>query len=652
MRYRIHTFRTVLPEYHKLIELCSPSMRPACRSLFLFVAVLLPGFRLQAQGALETTPDSSASGMKFRPLVIPGDNLLWAIDSTRAYDSGFADVHLFSPLHRRLQVWQDLGHAGSPGVNLLPTALTAAGWRSGFNAYQQLVRGPIESSFIARNPFSSFHYSQGNQGQIFLNAFHTQNISPGWNVAIDYQSLQSQGLYEYAIHQQRYFRFASLYRSPNRRYTGRFTANWNRITRNENYGLADSARFFNETLPIFVPRSTSAGSAYRNTLHTYRHDYRLGKDSTSPWFLYNELRWSREQFEYNDNLPQDTLYSLPPLRGPGAFDDSFRMRSLEQESGLLYSDYRGMGSGRSLSGLLVFGSSAMRVGGFNMVAGRYFNTWYRALLGQGLAGTRALSWQMEWQQFTGGYNAGDYRLDAKAGWRREAWVFAARATQQRSRPAFTDNFFYSNRYHWKNDFRAMAIAEIEPSLQYRHKGFQTGIAPRFGRVDRLVYIAANGLPAQADNATGYGDIHLHAGIEKGHLFMQHHLHRLSSSQRAVMPLPEWAGRHNFGYTGTWFKGVLKVRAGVDLWWTSRFTAYAYLPATGRFGVQNNLTTGGYPAADVYFSGAIKQVHFFVKMEHVNEGWLPARTAVPYWSSAGYVLEPRRMRLGLRWAFYN
>jgi hypothetical protein len=63
-------------------------------------------------------------------------------------------------------------------------------------------------------------------------------------------------------------------------------------------------------------------------------------------------------------------------------------------------------------------------------------------------------------------------------------------------------------------------------------------------------------------------------------------------------------------------------------------------------------TGGYPAADVYFSGAIKQVHFFVKMEHVNQGLFPAPGSVPYWSAASYALEPRRMRLGLRWAFYN
>lgn len=620
--------------------------------VFLFALFFSGTGHLLAQGPEEQTADSSGSGMKYRPLELSGDKLLWAIDSFRAMDSGFAEVHLFSPLHRRLQVWQDLGHAGSPGINLLPNGAVQPGWRSGFNAYQALVRGPLEASYIARNPFSSFHYSQGTQGQIFLNAFHTQNITPGWNAAIDYQSLQSQGLYEYATHQQRYFRFASMYRSPNRRYTGRFTANWNRFRRNENYGLADSARLFNETLPIFVPRSTSASSAYRNTLHSYRQDYRLGKDSASPLFLFNTLSWRREQLEYSDNLPQDSLYPLQPLRGPGAFEDSFRLRSLEQESGLYYSDYRGKGINKGLTALLVVGSASMRAGGLNMRAGNYHNTWYRTQFGQGLADNRPLAWQLQWQQFTSGYNAGDYRLDAEARWRRGAWLFSGQATRQQSRAAFTESFFYSNRHHWKNDFRPMLISDIEPALHYQKARFNAGLSQRIGRVDRLVYTAADGMPMQADFATSYADLHLQLGYGGGHFFMQHHLHRLGSSRLSVLPLPEWAGRHNLGYAGTWFKGVLKVRAGIDLWWTSRFSGYTYIPATGRFAVQPGRLTGGYPAADVYFSGAIKQVHFFVKMEHVNQGLFPAPGSVPYWSAAAYALEPRRMRLGLRWAFYN
>ena len=607
---------------------------------------------MYAQGVNNEVADSSASAMRYRPLVVGGDNLLWAIDSTADIDTGYADVHLFSPLHRRLQVWQDLGHAGSPGINLLPTGTVKPGWRSGFNAYQHLVRSPLRESYIARNPYSSFHYSQGRQGQIFLNAFHTQNITPGWNTAIDYQSLQSQGLYEYAEHQQRHFRFASMYRSQNRRYTGRFNANWNRFTRNEHYGLADSARLFNDALPIFVPRSKSASSAYRNTEHTWRQDYRIGKDSVSPLFLHNELRWKRELFEYGDKLPQDTLYPLPPVRGPGAFEDSFRMRSLEQETGLCYSNYRGEGRVTGLTGMLVLGSSAMRVGGFNMSAGRYYNTWYRAHIGQGIAGHRPLSWQLDWQQFTGGYNVGDYRLDAKAVLKRGAMEYSGRATQQQSRAAFTEAFFYSNRYHWKNDFRPMIISEFEPAIRYQHAIFYIELSSRIGRSEGYVYVAENGLPSQLSDAVVYSDLQLKTGMETRHFFMQLDMHRLSNSQSLAMPLPAWAGRHHLGYKGTWFKGVLKVRAGLDVWWTSSFPGYTYIPATGRFGVQTKTVTGGYPATDVYFSGAIKQVHFFVKMEHVNEGVFPLRSSVPYWSIAGYALEPRRMRLGLRWVFYN
>jgi hypothetical protein len=101
----------------------------------------------------------------------------------------------------------------------------------------------------------------------------------------------------------------------------------------------------------------------------------------------------------------------------------------------------------------------------------------------------------------------------------------------------------------------------------------------------------------------------------------------------------------------WFNGVLRLRAGFDIWWHSRFNGYGYHPAPGRFYVQQN-KFGAYPLVDFFVNGEVKNLQFFVKMEHLNQGLYPSPNEVPYWSAAGYAFEPRRFRLGLRWGFFN
>jgi hypothetical protein len=179
-----------------------------------------------------------------------------------------------------------------------------------------------------------------------------------------------------------------------------------------------------------------------------------------------------------------------------------------------------------------------------------------------------------------------------------------------------------------------------------------GIGYRFGNINRWVYTGSDLLPAQHNGNLRYGDLHLSSRFEGRHIFAHNSLHLLRSSEQRIMPVPDFTGFHSLGYRGIWFKGVLQVRTGLDIWWTSRFTGYGYVPATGRFHVQHTQITGGYPAIDWFISGQVKQLQFFVKMEHLNQGIWPLASETAYWSAAGYALEPRRMRLGIRWNFFN
>jgi hypothetical protein len=621
------------------------------RRFFSILLLLSASFsELSAQLDMAASGSPAAdTGLRVKPRVQSWESYLLQPNKFQTLDTALDFVHRYAPLTQTEHAWQDLGHAGAPAKNLIPSAIQPAGLRSGFDAYRMLLRPGMNLVYNASNPYSRFQYTQGSQGLIGLQALHTQNITPGWNTTIDYHSLQSQGLYEHSSHKQRNVQAASHYAAPNGRYLNRITTTWNRFERNEHWGVRDTARLFSQQPSIFLPRNESANSSYFQSHHEVHQHYKLADSGLfSGLSLVHRMRYTRERFEYQDQNSPDSFYGPFNFYQMQGCADSFYLREAATEAGFMLQQQQ---QTKPWNLLVLGGISHIRAGAYRAVPGNYHNSWVKTSLSYGLPENNASNAQVNAIQYFSGYNAGDYLVDARATLVKENRFSGFQYVAQRNRAGFTDQFYFSKHFSWNNAFNSVRTAEWRLRAGLSLANHLLEVYYRSGSVRDLVYMNSALNMTQAKDAVTFGDLAINTRSAWRHFYLNNHIHFMGSSNTTVLPVPQWSGTHSLGYKGLWFNGVLRIRTGVDVWWYSRFNGYGYHPATGRFYVQQN-KFGAYPLVDFFVNGEVKNLQFYVKMEHLNQGLYPLSNEVPYWSAAGYAFEPRRFRLGLRWGFFN
>ncbi len=71
-----------------------------------------------------------------------------------------------------------------------------------------------------------------------------------------------------------------------------------------------------------------------------------------------------------------------------------------------------------------------------------------------------------------------------------------------------------------------------------------------------------------------------------------------------------------------FKGALVADLGFDFYYTTKYRASAYMPATGVFHLQDEYEVGGYPFLDVFLAFRVKQTRMFASYQQYTAGcWI-------------------------------
>ena len=91
-----------------------------------------------------------------------------------------------------------------------------------------------------------------------------------------------------------------------------------------------------------------------------------------------------------------------------------------------------------------------------------------------------------------------------------------------------------------------------------------------------------------------------------------------------------------------------VMLGFDLFYNTKYYADAYMPSLNSFHRQHEKQLGNYPFVDVFLNMQLKRFKFFLKVEHVNAGWIDQN----YFSVLHYPRNGRDLKFGLSWTFYD
>ncbi|MEC8693324.1 MAG: putative porin [Bacteroidota bacterium] len=615
-----------------------------------------------------TSADSTFSNHSDKPAIIPfmqKANLLWhGLDTLIQEDSQLLLNHRYSPENRSVQPLLNLGLYGGPLIKL-SSKKNVFGLSSGILLNDIASINPYNFLFRkVEQAFTQFDYSQGAGGYVGLEALHSQNFSPTWNVSIDYRSVLNEDMYVGANQDNlgRNLGIGSRFITENERYEQQLILSWNRNRRVENGGLqtdslfygpldSDITAFQQRTFGFYYPNLSEASSFTSKTHHQLKHRYFL--DTQKSWSAYHIWNFHNDRRTYSDEAMNRNFYTLPILFDTTETRDSISFKYGSQEFGIENNTNKfhlGLGLDFQYGGFryqndtqiqrdLTFRSTGVNA---NLIL---FNT---------IAGWT----QIHYSRYFGGYLDKNEKITFTSKNKlSDSFDLQIGLNHQKNSPTIFQNYFLSNFYDFKGNLsegHTIICNQLNASIQYKNGRLKLSSLLSVGNRNGEIGLIQQATPSIIGNFR-FVEGNVNARLKGQHWMFVSSLafHKNNASEVTNLGIPILYPRLGLSYQNDAFRKALSYRLGIDLSYTSSYANWEYRPEMGQFILHNDRALlGNYPLFDVYLSGRIQTVDFFLKFEHLNEWWLIPRMNYRYESSLTYPIQPFRFRFGFSWKFWN
>lgn len=204
----------------------------------------------------------------------------------------------------------------------------------------------------------------------------------------------------------------------------------------------------------------------------------------------------------------------------------------------------------------------------------------------------------------------------------------------------------SNHFEWRNHFQQQQI--FDAGLGFKLNKI-IAFDVLYQSINHLLYFDSTAAPAQLQEKTNnlaaslsFSKVFLkHIGIYVSHTYQQ-------TSAAEVLKVPAQTSVVKLYYHADVKNKPLQINIGAQLRFYQSYNVYAYMPATQVFYLQNARNSGNFPYLDVYLSGRIRPVTFFVKLENILAGY----AGYDYFLVAGYYQPELAFRMGITWQFWD
>ncbi|MDG1720105.1 MAG: hypothetical protein P8I31_02505, partial [Bacteroidia bacterium] len=246
-----------------------------------------------------------------------------------------------------------------------------------------------------------------------------------------------------------------------------------------------------------------------------------------------------------------------------------------------------------------------------------------------------------------GYNTGDYSIDGILSTSFKNFYINGGFLIQKVEPKFMQQEFRSNVVQWKNDFSKINVNQLHGtvSTNLTNHSFKFDITAE--KTNGLIYYYDEDKIAQYDDdlswlkaVISHHFLHENFGSDFNLTFQQ-------TSNQKVLPRPKTAISGNLFTQFRLFQKNLKVQLGVRSFWFSSFNSPKYNPYT-RAWHNTNQSFKSTPPIQVYTNARVKSFCFGVEFFHTQQGLIGEN----YYSSPGYPMMPRSLRLNIRWDLNN
>lgn len=602
---------------------------------------------------------------------------------TIAIDTLTTSVQIYNPIWRNSIGNVTTGNLGAPSQS---TIFDNRRMRNDFIFYNPLITWfdyPQDITYYnTRTPYVnlSFHSGQPKRrSEEFVRALYTQNINKNWNVGMIYSLVSAIGRYDAQKVKNADFKLFSSYDGEKYRANGGII--YTRATQSENGGLLDD----NDILkpkgdtdydqPENLPINFRDAEAYLRSFQIYYHQaYHLGtltrtdKEGEEQQLpvstLLHSLHLDLAKRSYTIGDLPDYTNPLADKFYPDIYIDS--LRTYDKNEYTLISNQFQIKFNEEANSLLRFGmrafiSNDIRLydspmeplrDSLNRLHYRYDDT---KQVSSHVGGQifknigENFRWNAGLKFYFQGYRIGDVELTGKMETNfkllnQPTQLFADGGFFLRT-PEFQEEHFFSNHIQWNRNFIREKIIKLRGGLRLENR--KLWLTGSVKSINGYIFYNKSGVADQNN------DLIQVLSVEAGKHFRLMRLNSVNqvawqfSSNNNALPLPELSLYSSNYYENMLFK-VLTFQLGFDVRYHTRYYAPYYLPATGQFISQDARTVGDYPFVDLFLNFQLKRARIYVKYDHANKGW-PNND---YFFMPGYPANPRSLKFGVSWNFYD
>ncbi|MBN1182252.1 MAG: putative porin [Bacteroidales bacterium] len=601
-------------------------------------------------------------------------------------DTTLDNFHIYNPVYRNSPFNTFLGNIGNANIsNVYYERINNQDFifLTPFKKY--MLYSDSRAYFNTTNPYTHLMYTTAigskEQKEENISVFHTQNVNSDLNIGFSYDRISSNGVY---VNQKALTSKCGIFSSyTNHNYFFYVNANINSVKYNDNGGIADIARFTNDSIDedpgTFATRLSNASIVLKNKNASLVHgltfslfktekmvDTVLVTETKLQGTLVHSFTIDQSYKNFHDELAseyasedttEDWKYYSPlrPINELETFDSVY-LRTIHN-----YIQYQ-MEPGKN-----AWLKSGLRVGIGNelqkyaicsldtsgMVEG-YSDDQVNTYLSSELYNTSGLNWNWSiyGKYYFTGYKINNTQLTARLGkhlkFLNDTGFVSIGWVNKTTRPNYYANYYYSNHLRWKNDFANINETNLLASISIDSRDLLFEV--QYSLIDNYIYyqLTDSIMPSQSTEPLNVLAVSLGKGFTFWKFYSYNRIVYQAVSNASVLSLPDLSIYNSTYFHQTIVKDVLDARLGFDITYNTAYYANAFMASHGVFYQQNDRKFGNYPYVDVYVTAKLKRTKFVLKYSHANEGLLSRE----YFTAKNYPMNYARLVFGISWMFYD
>lgn len=542
----------------------------------------------------------------------------------------------------------------------------------GFGSYKQYIKNPYY--YISPNkqkPSTEIKYIQGSRanGLVFLDLIHTQYIKKKYPVALILNRLGSTGNYLHQNSDWYKTQFMGSYFNKDSSYIINYLLHLSKGSVEHNGGIKDTTSFYQTDFSI------------RNLMEV-RLNSAISKLNYKKIGIIQSWQMFPKKVKINDTLTKEinrieySLHTNYELNKYNYLDDSI-------DSKLFTNNYLNSFSNDSVQTGILTNKFVVSTIQSEFTKNRkwdallYFKDDLIKIKDTGIFTTNNLSLggifsyniykkitpRIEALYYLNGYSKNNYALELNIPFikinptKKRQLYLNGKYELSSMNPDYITSRLHTNHYSWENNFQATQVNNISFELSQQMNGskqkyFKHQILLQSSQVLNYTYYDTISTPQQFSTKININSIKYHINFSSKHWGSQTYLIFQSTSNSYIVRIPKYSIKSSIYYQGIYFNSPMKYQMGLNIFWFSQIRGYQYNPVIGVFYYDDNHHTGNYPLIDFFINTELKQVNFYIKIEHLFRGlpldnkyiYLPDR----FQSAIGYPMQPRAFRFGFKW----